>query len=190
MESPKGDITHLLGSTGGGDREGMEAIELLYAELRRIAAGLMALERQNHTLQPTAIANEAYLQLVAPSNRNWQNRAHFFATAAQAMRHILVDYGRKKHSQKRGGSFQRVDLDEAAQIGIAPDHDLLQLDEALKRLERIDPRQSRIVELRYFGGLTEEETAEAMGISPRTVKREWSVARAWLYAELAQKGQQ
>lgn len=187
MESPKGDITHLLSHAGGSDGEAMEALELVYAELRRIAGGLMALERQNHTLQPTAIANEAYLQLVAPSNRNWQNRAHFFATAAQAMRHILVDYGRRKLSQKRGGSLQRVDLEEAAQVGIAPDEDLLELDEALKRLERIDPRQSRVVELRYFGGLTEEETAEAMGVSPRTVKREWSVARAWLYAELTQK---
>jgi len=147
----------------------------------------MASERQDHTLQPTAIATEAYLQLVDQRNRNWQNRAHFFAAAAQAMRHILVDYGRKKRSQKRGGTYQRVDLDQAAQIGIAPDDDVLELDEALKRLERIDPRQSRIVELRYFGGLTEEETAEVMNISPRTVKREWAVARAWLYAELTQK---
>jgi RNA polymerase sigma factor (TIGR02999 family) len=168
------------------DDGGAQAVELLYSELRRIAAGLMASERRDHTLQPTAVATEAYLQLVDEPNRNWQNRAHFFAAAAQAMRHILVDYGRKKHSQKRGGSYQRVDLDEAAKVGIAADDDVLALDDALKRLERIDPRQSRVVELRYFGGLTEEETAEVMNISPRTVKREWTVAKAWLYAELTQ----
>lgn len=184
MGPPSGDITQLLNRAGVGAESGAQAVELLYSELRRIAAGLMVSERRDHTLQPTAVATEAYLRLVDQQNRNWQNRAHFFAAAAQAMRHILVDYGRKKHSQKRGGSYQRVDLDEAAKVGIAPDDDLLALDDALRRLERIDPRQSRVVELRYFGGLTEEETAEVMSISPRTVKREWTVARAWLYAEL------
>ena len=188
MGSSEGDITRLLNRAGLSKGEaGEEAVELLYSELRRIAAGVMASERQNHTLQPTAIATEAYLQLVDHPHRNWQNRAHFFAAAAQAMRHILVDYGRKKRSQKRGGNYQSVDLDQAAQVGIAPDNDVLELDEALNRLEKIDPRQSRIVELRYFGGLTEEETAEVTSISPRTVKREWAVARAWLYAELTQK---
>jgi RNA polymerase sigma-70 factor, ECF subfamily len=188
MASSDGDITHILnraGATGGAD--GTEAVEVLYAELRRIAANVMASERHDHTLQPTAIATEAYMQLVDQPHRNWQNRAHFFATAAKAMRHILVDYGRRKRSQKRGAGFQRIDLEQAAAIGIAPDEDLLQLDEALQRLEVIDPRQSRIVELRYFGGLTEEETAEVLRVSPRTVKREWSVARAWLYAELTPK---
>ena len=183
-----GDITQALNRAGGAGGTGSaEAAERLYAELRRIAAGVMASERHDHTLQPTAIATEAYMQLVDQPHRNWQNRAHFFAAAALAMRHILVDYSRRKRSQKRGAGYQRVDLEQAASVGIAPDDDLLELDEALKRLEAIDPRQSRIVELRYFGGLTEEETAEVLGVSLRTVKREWSVARAWLYAELTQE---
>lgn len=180
------DITQLLNRAGVGDADSDRAVELLYNELRRIAAGIMASERKDHTLQPTAVATEAYIQLVDQRNRNWQNRAHFFAAAAQAMRHILVDYGRKKHAQKRGRSFQRVDLDQAAAVGIAPDDDVLALDNALHRLAKFDPRQSRIVELRYFGGLTEEETAEVLNISLRTVKREWAVARVWLYAELTQ----
>ena len=183
MDAARGDITQLLNRPGGDIDE--ETVQLLYDELHRIASGLMAKERQNHTLQPTAIADEAYLQLVDPEHQNWQNRAHFFGAAAQAMRHILVDYGRKKSSQKRGGDYQRIDLDQADRIAIAPDDDIPALDAALKRLERIDPRQSRVGELRYFGGLTEEETAEVMNISLRTVKREWSTARAWLYAELA-----
>jgi RNA polymerase sigma factor (TIGR02999 family) len=188
MGSSNLDITQLLNRAGVTAGSGSsEAVELLYAELRRIAAGVMASERHDHTLQPTAIASEAYMQLVEQPRRNWQNRAHFFAAAAQAMRHILVDYSRRKHSQKRGAGYQRVDLEQAAAVGIAPDEDLLELDEILKHLEKIDARQSRIVELRYFGGLTEEETAEVMSISPRTVKREWAVARAWLYAELTRK---
>ncbi len=183
MDAVRGDITQILNRPGEQIDE--ETVQLLYSELRRIAARVMSKERPDHTLQPTAIANEAYLQLVEPQHQSWQNRAHFFVAAAQAMRHILVDYGRRKNSQKRGRDYQRVDLDQAARIAIAPDDDIPALDEALKRLERFDPRQSRVVELRYFGGLTEEETAEVMKISLRTVKREWSTARAWLYAELA-----
>ncbi len=181
----RGDITELLNRSGSeaADSRGA-AIESIYAELRRIASNLMASERQDHTLQATEIATEAYMELVDPSHRNWRSRAHFFAAAAQAMRHILVDYARGKHSLKRGGSYQHVNLDHAAEIGLAPDDDLLALDEALQRLDHIDPRQGRIVELKYFGGLTEEETAEVMNTSVRTVKREWAVARAWLYAEL------
>jgi RNA polymerase sigma factor (TIGR02999 family) len=184
MGYSSGNITQLLNRAGVEGADSTDAVELLYAELRRIAAGVMASERRDHTLQPTAIATEAYLQLVDRHKQDWQSRAHFFAAAAQAMRHILVDYGRKKRSRKRGGGYERVNLDEAANVGIAPDDDVLALDDAMKRLERIDPRQSRIVELRYFGGLTEEETAEVMNISLRTIKREWAVARAWLYAEL------
>lgn len=177
----------MLNRSAAGGGQGVEdVIVLLHSELRRIAARLMASERRDHTLQPTVIADEAYLQLVDQHNRNWKNRAHFFAAAAQTMRHILVDYGRRRRSQKRGGLFQRVDFDQAERIGIAPDDDVIALDEALQRLEHIDPRQSRIVELRYFGGLTEEETAEVMNTSPRTIKREWAVARVWLYAELTQ----
>ena len=187
MVPPGGDITKILNRSPAEGGQGVEdVIALLHSELRRIAGRLMASERRNHTLQPTVIADEAYLQLVDQQNRNWRNRAHFFAAAAQTMRHILVDYGRRRRSQKRGGLFQRVDLDQAERVGIAPDDDVIALDEALKRLEHIDPRQSRIVELRYFGGLTEEETAEVMNTSPRTVKREWAVARVWLYAELTQ----
>ncbi|HWC95428.1 MAG TPA: sigma-70 family RNA polymerase sigma factor [Candidatus Sulfopaludibacter sp.] len=184
MESP-GDITQLLNRAGVTlSADGQQTVQLLYAELRRIASKLMAGEPANHTLQPTAVANEAYLKLVDERRQNWDSRTHFFAAAAQVMRHILVDYGRKKHALKRGGEFQRVDLDQAAGVGIAPDDNLLALDEALQHLERRDPRQSRIVELRYFGGLTEDEVAGVLSISVRTVKREWGVARAWLYAEL------
>jgi len=185
---PPDDITQILNlAADGGSSDRTEAIERLYAELRRIANAVMAGEPKGHTLQPTAIATEAYLQLVERRNQNWRNRAHFFAAAAQVMRHILVDYGRKKRSQKRGGALQRVDLDKAAEVGIAPDADLIELDEAMRKLERLDPRQSRIVELRYFGGLSEEEIAEILKTSVRTVKREWSVARAWLYAELTRR---
>jgi RNA polymerase sigma-70 factor, ECF subfamily len=184
MGSSPGDITQLLNRSGVSGGTDEQVVELLYAELRKIAAKMMAGERRDHTLQPTAVASEAYLQLVDSSHHNWQSRAQFFAAAANAMRHILVDYSRKKQSLKRGGNLQRVDLDQADRIGIAPDDNLLGLAEALTRLERIDPRQSRIVELRYFGGLTEEETAEVMGISLRTVIREWGFARIWLYGEL------
>jgi RNA polymerase sigma factor (TIGR02999 family) len=184
MGSSPGDITQLLNRSGVSGSTDEQAVTLLYTELRKIATAIMAGERRDHTLQPTAVASEAYVQLVDPRHRNWQSRAQFFAAAAAAMRHILVDYSRKKHSQKRGGNLQRVDLDQADRIGIAPDDDLLGLDEALTRLERRDPRQSRIVELRYFGGLTDDETAAVLGISQRTVIREWGFARIWLYAEL------
>jgi len=184
MDSSPGDITRLLNRSGVSVSTDEQAVNLLYTELRKIASAMMAGERRDHTLQPTAVASEAYMQLVDPRHHNWESRAQFFAAAAHAMRHILVDYSRKKHSQKRGGNLQRVDLDQADRIAIAADDDLLGLDEALTRLERMDSRQSRIVELRYFGGLTDEETASVLAISPRTVIREWVTARAWLYAEL------
>jgi RNA polymerase sigma-70 factor, ECF subfamily len=142
----------------------------------------MTRERADHTLPPTAIAGEAYLNLIEQSERNWENRAHFFAVATRSMRRILVDYARRKGADKRGGDWHRVDTDALA----APrqHEDVLAIHEALDHLSRIDERQGRIVELRYFGGLTEEEIAEVLGLSARTIKREWSVARAWLYAEL------
>ena len=180
-----GEITLLLNRVSAGEQEEYNRLaELVYAELRKIASHVMVSERRDRTLQPTMMATEAYLKLVDRGSHNWQNRAHFFAAAAQAMRRIMVDYGRKRRSLKRGGTSRRVELDEAVNVPLDSHENVLALDEALTRLEAIDKRQSQIVELRYFSGLTEEETAAALGIGLRTVKREWSVARAWLYAEL------
>jgi len=178
-----GDITRLLNGTPD-DRERLAA--LVYAELRRIAGSVMAGERPGHTLQPTVLATEAWINLTDGANRNWQNRAHFFAVAARAMRRVLVNYGRRRRSLKRGGDMQRIELAEVLPR-TGDIEEVVALDQALMHLEKLDPRQCRIVELRYFGGLTEEETAEVLGISLRTVKREWQVARAWLFAELRSK---
>jgi len=184
------ELTELLNRVTSGERENYERLaELVYGELRAMAGSLMQNERKGHTLQPTAVAGEAYLKLIDRASHNWKNRAHFFGAAAQAMRRILVDYGRRKQSQKRGGTLDRVDLKVAAKVTVASPEDLLALDEVLTRLEKIDAQQGRVVELRYFGGLTEEEVAEVLGISVRTVKREWMVARAWLYAELRRSPQ-
>jgi len=180
-----GEITLLLNRVSAGEQaEYNRLAELVYTELRKIASHVMVSESRDQTLQPTMIATEAYLRLVDHGSHNWQNRAHFFAAAAQAMRRIMVDYGRKRRSLKRGGSSRRVELGEAENVAIDSHEDVLALDEALTRLENLDKRQSQIVEMRYFSGLTEEETAAAMGIGLRTVKREWAVARAWLHAEL------
>lgn len=182
---PSGEITLLLNRVSAGEQEEYNRLaDLVYTELRKIASHVMVSERRDRTLQPTMMATEAYLKLVDRGSHNWQNRAHFFAAAAQAMRRIMVDYGRKRRSLKRGGTSRRVELDEAVNVPLDSHDNVLALDEALTRLEAIDKRQSQIVELRYFSGLTEEETAAALGIGLRTVKREWSVARAWLYAEL------
>ncbi|SPF45689.1 RNA polymerase, sigma-24 subunit, ECF subfamily [Candidatus Sulfopaludibacter sp. SbA4] len=183
--SAHGEITLLLNRVSAGEQEEYNRLaELVYAELRKIASHVMVAESRDHTLQPTMMATEAYFKLVDQGSHNWQNRAHFFAVAAQAMRRIMVDYGRKRRSLKRGGTSRRVELDEAANVALDSHEDVLALDEALTRLGAIDKRQSQIVELRYFSGLTEEETAAALGIGLRTVKREWAVARAWLHAEL------
>jgi len=187
-KAPGGDITVLLQRVAAGDGDATERLaEAVYAELRRIASRLMVHERRDHTLQPTVIADEAYLNLVELGGRSWQNRSHFFAVAAQAMRRLLVDYGRKRQTIKRGGAFHRIDFDIAATGSARPYEELLAVNEVLDRLGAIDARQARIVELRYFGGLTEEETAEVLQISTRTVKRDWTVARAWLYAELTRR---
>jgi len=188
MPESRGEITVLLQRVAAGDHAAGERLaDAVYAELRRIARRLMARERRDHTLQPTVIAGEAYVNLVEQRDRNWQNRAQFFAVASQAMRRLLVDYGRRRQALKRGGPVQRIETD-------VPGHDLteaydemLAISEALDRLGAIDARQVRIVELRYFGGLTEEETAEVLGISTRTVKRDWTVARSWLHAELTKR---
>jgi RNA polymerase sigma factor (TIGR02999 family) len=183
-----GDITRLLQRVASGDPSATERLaDAVYAELRRIAGALMAHERRDHTLQPTVIAGEAYLNLVEQRDRNWQNRAHFFAVAAQAMRRLLVDYGRRRQTQKRGAGVAHVEGDPPSPGTAAAFEELLAVNEVLDRLGLIDERQARIVELRYFGGLTEEETAEVLKISTRTVKRDWTVARAWLYAELTRR---
>lgn len=161
-----------------------QLVPLLYAELRRIAARALRGERPGQTLQPTALVHEAYLRLLKDDSLSFQNRAHFLAIAARSMRQILVEHARARGAKKRGGQRQRVTLDEGAAAAPPREVELVALDAALERLERIDPAHARIVELRFFGGLTNEEAAEALNVSPATVKRRWAVARAWLYREL------
>ena len=178
-------ITQLLnGGKSGSSNERDELEKLVYAELRRMAARLMRAERADHTLQATVLADEAFMDLVH-ADANWQNRAHFFASAANAMRQMLVNYSRSRSAVKRGGDFVRMDEDAERLASAIQDPDtVIAIDQVLTRLARKDPRQAQIVELKYFGGLTEEEIAEIWNISPRTVRREWTSARIWLYAEL------
>jgi RNA polymerase sigma-70 factor, ECF subfamily len=179
------EVTRLLAAWRNGDRQALERLmPLVYAELRRIAGRYMKRERAGHTLQTTALVNEAYLRLVKEQHVDWQDRAHFFAVAARVMRHLLVDHARTRSYVKRGGSAQRVTLDEAAIISAQRDEDLLALDEALGTLAGIDPRKVHLVELRYFGGMSAAEAATVLGVSEVTVKREWLKAKAWLYREL------
>ena len=159
-------------------------LPIVYQELRRLAAGYLRRERPGQTLQPTALVHEAYLRLMKDRPGRWQNRAHFCAIAAHSMRQILIERARARGAAKRGGARQRITLDEGLVAGSDRSIDLIALDEALERLAAIDPEQARLVELRFFGGLTVEETAEAMDISPATVKRHWTVAKAWLTREL------
>ncbi|HXW06067.1 MAG TPA: ECF-type sigma factor, partial [Vicinamibacterales bacterium] len=168
-----------------GDRQSLDSLlPAVYQELRRVAAGYIRRERPGQTLQPTALVHEAYLRLMKDRPDRWQNRAHFCAIAAHSMRQILIERARARNARKRGGAQPRVTLDEALVAGGEQSFDLLALEEALQRLAALDPEQARLVELRFFGGLTVEETAEAMEISPATVKRHWAVARAWLAREL------
>jgi RNA polymerase sigma factor (TIGR02999 family) len=182
------DVTQLLQRVSAGGAGGSEALndllEIVHSELRKQAARYLRRERQNHTLQPTALVNEAFIKLIDQRHVRWQNRAHFFGVAAQAMRRIVIDHARTKNRVKRGGVQQAVTLDEAMIAGESRSIDVLALDEALDRLAGLDERQARIVELRYFAGLSVEETAEVTALSPATVKREWAMARAWLHAEL------
>ncbi len=157
---------------------------LLYNELHRLAMHYMRNERPGHTLQATALVNEAYLKLIDQREANWESRSHFIAVAAQVMRNVLIDHARGRQRVKRGGLQQKVPLEDVVLISEEQSDDLIALDTAMRRLSEIDERQSRIVELRYFGGLTVEQTAEVLGISPKTVKRDWAVARAWLHREL------
>ena len=185
MVQPPANVTQLLNDWSEGDKEALDKlIPLVYDELRRQAARYLRRERAGHSLQTTALIHEAYLRLVDQRNVHWQNRAQFFGIAAQLMRRILVDHARTRQRVKRGGSNVRVSLTEATVIANAPDLDLVVLDEALNRLAEIDQQQSKIVELRFFSGLSVEETATVLGISPATVKRDWSVAKAWLQREI------
>ena len=179
------NVTQLLKQMSSGDHDVVaELVPLLYNELRRLAAHYLRGERPNHTLQPTALVHEAYLRLVDQKDVEWKNRGHFFAVAAQQMRRILVDYARSHHAAKRGGSAPKVPLDQALAVSGLRAGDLVELDEVLTRLSSVDPQQSRIVELRVFGGLTVEEAAGVLSVSPATVKRDWAVAKAWLTREM------
>jgi len=186
MQQRPENITELLASYGRGDKESLDQLmPVVYDELRRQAARYLRREQAGHTLQTTALIHEAYVRLVDQRNLQWQNRAHFFGIAAQMMRRILVDHARSKKRAKRGGSDVRVSLDDATVAVKGQDLDVVALDEALQRLAQIDEQQSRVVELRFFSGLSVEETAEVMGISKSTVKRDWSMAKAWLHRELS-----
>jgi len=182
------DVTQLLVHWGKGDKQALDRLmPLVYDELHRMASRYLRRERQGHTLQTTALINEAYLRIVDQDRVNWQNRAHFFGVAAQMMRRILVDHARSHLYAKRGGGAQKLTLDEAIATPQERDLDLVALDDALTALAEIDPQQSRIIELRFFGGLTIEETAEVLNISPATVKRDWNMAKAWLYGEISNR---
>jgi RNA polymerase sigma factor (TIGR02999 family) len=185
MEPPEG-ITQLLVDWGKGDQAALDRLmPLVYSELRRLATNYLRRERMGHTLQPTALVNEAYLKLVGQKNAKWQNRAHFFAISAQLMRRILVDHARRHQADKRGGTDQqRLSITSAQELVAQQEVDLLALNEALDELSEMDAQQGRIVELKFFGGLSIDETAEVVGISHATVEREWKSARAWLRRRL------
>ena len=187
--SPK-EVTQLLVAWGSGDPHALqELMPLVYRELRRLAHGHLRRERPDHTLQTTALVHEAYLRLVDQQEANWKNRAQFFAVAAQMMRRILVDYARARQYAKRGGGAQPVELDEAMVVSSDRAAEVVALDEALLRLAELDSRKSRLVELRFFGGLSIEETAEILGVSPGTVMRDWTLAKAWLQREMTHEGE-
>jgi RNA polymerase sigma-70 factor (ECF subfamily) len=183
------DVTLLLNAWRGGDSSALDRlIPLVYDELRRIAHRQMSHERQGHTLQSNVLVNEAYLRLIDTKDVQWQNRAHFFFFAAQLMRRILVDHARARCRLKRGGHSHKVPLDPSLAIPSGPDANLARLDDALNALKQVDERKSKVVELRYFGGFSVEETAEALGISERTVMNDWKFAKVWLLRELEGKG--
>jgi RNA polymerase sigma factor (TIGR02999 family) len=179
-------VTQLLLAWRQGEESALEKLTpVVYEELRRLAHRYMAGERAAHTLQTTALVNEAYVRLIDGKQVNWQNRAHFFAVSARLMRRILVDWARSRQSQKRGDQPQRVTLDEAPMLTRERNEDLVALDEALKTLTEVDPRKSHVVEMRFFGGLSVEETAEVLKVSPDTVLRDWRLAKLWLLRELS-----
>lgn len=185
QRGPSEPVTSLLLRWRGGDKEALDALmPLVYNELRRLAHHYLQHERSDHTLQSTALVHEAYARMVGQNLPEWQNRAHFFGVAAQLMRQILVDYARAHRAAKRGSGVCKINLDDAESESPSADIDVVALDDALQSLARIDPQQSRVVELRFFAGLSIEDTSEILGISPSTVKRDWNTARVWLYREL------
>ena len=188
MDAQKHELTQLLIDWNNGDQSAFDRLmPLIDEELRRLAHRYMSREREGHTLQTTALVNEAFVRLVNRKNVNWQNRAHFFGIAAQLMRTILVDHARSHACVKRGGGAFKLELDDALVVSQEKASEVIALDDALKELAHLDPQQSRIVELRFFGGLTVEETAEVLHLSPATIKREWSTAKAWLFHELSKR---
>jgi len=186
MEPEKGEVTQLLNNMAKGDSGAAEKLlPLVYSELHRLAASYMRRERPDHTLQATALINEAYLRLTKEDGE-WNNREHFIGMAANVMRHVLVDYARSHKAQQRDGGMKRVELKEDLAISPEKIEEVVALDEALTRLERLQPRQGKVVEMRYFGGLSVEQIASLLGVSERSVKRDWSLARIWLFRELGQ----
>lgn len=183
--SEKKDVTQLLSKAQAGNREALdELLPLVYDELRRVAGSHLRNERDNHTLQATALVNEAYMRLLEQKEVDWNNRLHFFSIASEMMRRILVNYAVQRNAKKRGDGAVQIELDEAISYADGRDFDLVSLDEALKNLAKLDEQQAKIVELRFFGGLTIEETAQVLSISDSTVKREWRMAKAWLKSQI------
>jgi|SRR5208283_1893025 len=183
------EVTQLLLAWNGGDESALEKlIPLVYDELRRLAKRYMRREHPDHTLQTTALINEAFLRLVDLGNVHWQNRAHFFALCARLMRRILVDFARARRYTKRGGGAQPISLDESVVVSPAQPMDLVAVDDALNALTKVDARKGQVVEMRFFGGLTVEETAEVLKVSPETVRRDWRLAKVWLLRELSEVG--
>ncbi len=185
MDATVHDVTHLLAAWNRGDQEALEQLmPVVYDELRRLARSYLRRERSDHTLQATALVHEAYFRLIDQERVTWQNRAHFFGLAAQMMRRILVNHAVARKSEKRGGDATKLALDDAVSFAAPREVDLIALDDALQELATLDVQQSRVVELRFFAGLSIEETAEVLGISPATVKREWATAKRWLQLQL------
>ena len=179
------NVTQLLINVSNGDQAAVDLLlPVIYDELRKLASNYLRRERPDHTLQPTALVHEAYLRLVDQTRVNWQNRAHFLGVAAQIMRRLLVDHARKHNAEKRGQDFQKLSLDENIDRAVERSSELIALDEALKSFAEFDEQKARMVELRYFGGLSIEETADVLGVTPTTVKRHWRFAKAWLYGEM------
>lgn len=186
MDSSPTDVTELLAAWGNGDQAaGDRLLSLVYQELHRLAHHYMKRESPHHTLQTSALVNEAFVRLVDQKNVKWQNRAHFFGIAAQMMRRILVDHARSRHYAKRGGGAQQISFDEALVISDERTAEVVAVDEALQRLEEFDVRKSKIVEMRFFAGLSIQETAEVLGVSPGTIMRDWTLAKAWLRREIS-----
>lgn len=189
MTAPANEVTQLLLAWSGGDETALEKLTpLVYRELHHLAQRYMSRERQEHTLQTTALVNELYLRLVDADQMRWQNRAHFFAVSAQLMRHILVDFARSRKNIKRGGEVIKVSLDDAPVVSEDTDSNLIALNDALNSLSEIDERKAKVIELRFFGGLSIEETAEVLKVSGDTVMRDWRLAKLWLLKEMAGQG--